>query len=853
MGLGSGNTISKVVVTLLITLGMLGAISFFSFNGYEEFTSALDKLYNEKDEVTLTENILGEIGELETRSRSYALTETPDDLELYVEKVKSTKAKIDTLYFESYGKSYHYEVDTLRHLFRQKVESFRGLMALKSRLSNNYLDQAALTVLTKTQKSINKDSVLVPKQEIKTTTVTRIETPDPPVEEEKESWLKSVFGKKEKEEILDVPVRSEVREETVVAYDSAYFGKVDTLITSVKSAIKAAEQARKYNSRVLTQTELDLVNRDYSIVEKLRTIIFKIRELETEDARIEKEETLATARGSFGSVIISAICGGVLAIALIYFVLRDILRSNRMQVELAIEKKKAEKLANVKEEFLANMSHEIRTPLNSILGFSEQMAGADMENEQRLKLQNIRSSGEHLLMLVNDILDYSKIESGKLRLEKIGFKVQTVLNESLATLEHLAVAKGIELRFDIDEDLKKMIIKGDPIRLKQILINLAGNGVKFTDHGFVKISANVKEKTDEYIDLQFKVEDTGKGIEASKISSIFESFDQEDNSISRKYGGTGLGLTICRKLVQLQDGAISVKSEVNEGSTFSVDLRYGHSTKEEYNGKFDPEHVEINLEGKSLLLIDDDSMNHILLKPSLQRWGLTFESAYNGEDGISKALKRSYDFILVDLQMPGKSGEEVIEELVADKGANEHANIILCTANAMVKSYKPELLKLVSATLLKPFKEYEVAALLGGLPAKTAEVEHVPEVGEKELYSLRNFKAYAGGDLDTLRQFLLSFIESNKESLEKLSQYLEEKDDGNVGDTAHKMKNTFGQLEAKAVMDQLEELEKLVDSSQPRKIVEERVEKTILFANEIFRLLEYDIKELEKEGHTSNP
>ncbi len=851
---GSENTISKVVVTLLITLGVLGAISYFSFLSYQEFSLAIEKLYNEKDEVTLTENILAEIGELETRSRAYALTETDENLDLYVDKVKGIKARIDSLYFQSYGKNYHREVDTLRDLFRQKVESFRGLMELKSRLSSRQLDRSALNVLTQTQRAINKDSILVPKQEITTTTVTRIETPEQkqPEEEEKGGWLKNIFSKKEPEK-KELPVRSEVREEKVVAYDSAYFVKVDTLITTVKSAIREAERARRYNTQVLTKTELELVNRDHIIVEKLRTIILKIKELESETVRAEKQETLSTARSSFSSVILFALCGGLLSMVLIYFVLRDIVKGNKMQRELAREKGKAERLAVVKEEFLANMSHEIRTPLNSILGFSEQMADDELEEGQKMRLQKIRSSGEHLLMLVNDILDYSKIESGKLRLEKIGFRLQVVVNESLATLEHLAGAKNIELRCEIDETLQDLTLRGDPIRLKQILINLAGNGVKFTENGYVKLSASPIHQQGDNILVEFCIEDTGKGIEPSKLDRIFEEFDQEDTSISRRYGGTGLGLAICKKLVQLQNGTISVESEVDEGSVFRVGLKYQITDKDEYSGKFDPEKVEINLDGRSLLLIDDDTMNHVLLKPSFQRWGLEFDSAYDGDEGLEKALTKAYDYILVDLQMPGKSGAYVIEELTRNEQLNPETTIILCTANAMVKSYKPDLMNLVDATLLKPFKEYEVAALLAGFSSGKNNAASLKESKYRMPYSLTNFRTYAGDDPEVLRQFLISFIDSNRENLRLLQQYFIAEDCANVGDTAHKMKNTFGQLEAYKVMEQLIELEKLVDCSQPKKLIEERVQKTVLRARELFEMLKEDIKKLETQGHTSNP
>ncbi len=837
----SGNTITKVIVILIITLGVLGAISFYSFQSYSEFTGAVDSLSEKSGDEGLSEKILADLSELEGHSRTYSLTNDPDDLSRYLEKAGMTQQDIDQLYVQSAGTNYRREVDTLRGLFKLKMRSFEELINVKKRGRYDKRTRDAIRLLSQTDSTILSDSLLMPKQEVITTTVTQ------PVskkksEEEKKSWLGRLFSSKDEKAKKD-SVRNQVTREKVISYDSSYFEKVDTLISSVKVALAEAEQMRQLQEARLTRQEKDLLAKDFRVIDKLRTIILKINQLERFNANRNKAEALNIARSSFRSVIIFALCGGLLAMLLVYLVINDILRERDLKNKLAVAKGEAERLANVKEEFLANMSHEIRTPLNSIIGFSEQLNETELEPAQKEKLQNVRRSSDHLLILVNDILDFSKIESGKLRLESIGFKVKDVIHDSLHTLSHQARNKGIELRSYIDPALKETILKGDPARLKQILINLAGNGVKFTDTGFVKISAYKEPLSTENYRLRFEVEDTGKGIDKNKQQSIFDDFSQEDNTIARKFGGTGLGLTISRKLVELQGGKIFVQSDPGEGAIFTFVLDYEPAETDEYSSKFNPEAVEIDLSGKSLLLIDDDTMNHILLKPAFERWNLDISSVYNGEEGLRQAAEKRYDYILVDLQMPGMGGWELIEKIRTEEGLNRDAKIVLCTANAMVKKAPENLMKMLDATLLKPFKEFEIATLLAGFAGQS---NHISGEGEtlKNVYSLTNFKTFANQDEALLMQFLESFIESNEESLDLLEDYFKKGDYARVGDTAHKMKNTFGQLEATAVMRHLIELEKLVDANQPKKLVQEHIRKTRSLSEEIFETLRAEISAL---------
>ncbi len=838
---GSGNTIAKVVVILILTLGVLGAISYFSFKSYREFTQAVDSLSQKSGEEGLSKKILADLGELEGYSRAYSLTNSENDFSRYLDKARKMQRDIDQLYIQSAGSNYRREVDTLRSLFKLKIRSFEEFITVKNSGRFDQPSRDALHLLAQTDSTFLADSLLLPRQEVVTTTVTEPIASKKP-KEEKKSWLGRIFSGKDDKNAKD-SIRNRVTQETVVSYDSTYFEKVDTLLSSVKTALARAERMRQRQEKELSQQEMELLKNDFRVIDKLRTVILKINQLERSNANEKKGRTLDIARSSFSSVIIFALCGGLLAMVLVYLVINDILRERNLKSKLAVAKGEAERLAHVKEEFLANMSHEIRTPLNSIIGFSEQLHETGLSELQKEKLENVRRSSDHLLILVNDILDFSKIESGKLRLESIGFRVQDVIKDSLHTLSHQAQNKGLELRQHIDPSLKKSLLKGDPARLKQILINLAGNGVKFTETGYVKISAYHEPMRDENYRVRFEVEDTGKGIEKDKQLTIFEDFSQEDNTISRKFGGTGLGLSISRKLIELQGGRIFVQSEPGEGAVFSFVLEYPPADTDEYNHKFNPENVDIDLGGKSLLLIDDDTMNHILLKPSFERWNLKLTSAYDGEEGLRMAAAQKFDFILLDLQMPGMSGWQVVENIRANEGPNQHSKIVLCTANAMVKKTSGAQTEQLDATLLKPFKEFEVATLLAGF----AGMENEDKQAESNTYTLNNFKTFANNDNALLTQFLESFIESNEESLKLLESYFKEGNYPKVGDTAHKMKNTFGQLEARAVMKHLMELEKLVDANQPRKLVEEHIRETRVLSEAIFESLWQEISSLRHQ------
>ena len=319
----------------------------------------------------------------------------------------------------------------------------------------------------------------------------------------------------------------------------------------------------------------------------------------------------------------------------------------------------AEVAVNAKQQFLSNMSHEIRTPMNAIIGFTKVLLKTEMTDKQIEYLSAIKVSGDALTVLINDILDLAKVDSGKMTFEQIPFKMETSVSAMLHLFEPKIQEKNLELIKIYDKNIPEVLI-GDPVRLHQIILNLISNAVKFTSEGKITVSVNVLSEDSDNVKIEFAISDTGIGISEEKIETIFEVFQQASSGTSRLYGGTGLGLAIVKQLVEPQGGSISVKSKLEEGTTFSFILSF-QKTEEKAFADLDLVKLDPEVKNIRVLVVEDIALNQLLMKTILNDFGFEFDVASNGKIAIEKLYHNTYDIILMDLQMPEMNGFEATE------------------------------------------------------------------------------------------------------------------------------------------------------------------------------------------------
>ena len=418
------------------------------------------------------------------------------------------------------------------------------------------------------------------------------------------------------------------------------------------------------------------------------------------------------------AISIGSIVGILLVLVLAFFVYRNYRQAKTANAIINAEKQRAdeqrdraERSEQFKQQFLANMSHEIRTPMNAVSGMTDLLLDKNPRPDQTNYLQVISHSSDILLHLINDILDLSKIEAGKLEMESVDFSLADTVRQVRETLAVRAEEKGLQIVTQISEDIPDVLI-GDPFRLTQILINLGSNAVKFTDRGSVEISANKTDGDDENVVLQLSVTDTGIGIPADKLRTIFESFTQVSSSDSRRYGGTGLGLSISRQLVELQGGTISVQSTEGRGTVFSFVITYKKGSAEALAARnTNDRHVDGNaLNGLRILLADDNENNRLVANDALRLKAEVFiDEAVNGEQAIQMLQQNNYDVILMDVQMPVMDGLEASRYIRSEMGAPKCSTPIIALTASMLRNDLDKCLSAGMSTYVpKPFKTWQL-------------------------------------------------------------------------------------------------------------------------------------------------
>ncbi len=505
----------------------------------------------------------------------------------------------------------------------------------------------------------------------------------------------------------------------------------------------------------------------------------------------------------------------------------DISQQKQLEVDLESALIKARKASESKELFLANMSHEIRTPLNGIIGMIRELNKEQLSIKQSGYLNSAEKASRHLQSIVNDILEITKIEAGQLILTFEHFAIQELLDDVVSILKPQADRKLLNFEFDLNNNVLEAFI-GDKVRIRQVLINLAGNAIKFTEKGSVQIKCFGLRKTSKKQELCFVVKDTGIGIEKKYLGNLFNKFQQEDSSISRKFGGTGLGLHITKQLVDLMNGSLKVESKKGVGTKVEVRIPLPIGTLSVVPSKEDSYSIDTAFEDKRILLVEDNEINRIVAMNALKALKVNILEVDNGQKAVEILKQQNFDLILMDIQMPVMSGLDATK--IIRKELKLKTPIIALSANAFKYEIEACLAVGMNDYVTKPFEEIDLWKVV----AKYLQLEQTEQLLDKNkpilndkknaLFSLVKLEEMSRGDVDFVKKLVGIFIQTIPESIDEIIKFYEDNDIDGISRTAHKIKPSVATMGVKSIEQEILDLEGFsnenYDSNNLKKCIE---------------------------------
>jgi signal transduction histidine kinase/CheY-like chemotaxis protein len=630
-------------------------------------------------------------------------------------------------------------------------------------------------------------------------------------------------------------------------------------------AMLQAEEERLLREQ--SAIELQLLGSDRELTVQIEQLIRKLESSEHIRQAARAAATVRQADEAASGIRKMIFIGLGLILVLLVLVLRDVEIAGKRRRELQEARNRAEKLARAKEEFLSTMSHEIRTPLTSVIGFSDKLAQTSLDSDQQRYVKAITGSSEHLLSVVNDVLDFTRVETGKLRLDQVPFRPAEIFSEVADALSWKAREKNLELKLFI-QPVSSLTLHGDPVRLRQVVFNLVGNAIKFTQKGSVDLTATFVEENEKAV-LIFKVSDTGPGIPADRLDAIFGEFEQASASTAGKFGGSGLGLAITKRIVEQQGGSIQVESHEGLGSVFTVRIPFAYGEQHAKESSYTEEIPAQQLAGLNILIAEDDPMIRELQVHSLENMGAKVFQAETGLQALDLLRENDIALILMDIQMPEMTGPEALR-VIRDRftGAKRDVPVIAMTANILQHDLNRWMEEGMNDYVTKPFREADLLEKIAKLlhrevktavqaPESVIQTEPVPSaaapVPEKgytysqprpeKLYDLSELIQSSQGSHEFVRKMINLFLTSAFASVNNLKFHLKQHNWEQLGKTAHRMIGSYRQLGMDYPAGMLKEIEDTSLGSRELGKAAWLVSETEKYSNEVFVLLK---KELEK-------
>lgn len=488
----------------------------------------------------------------------------------------------------------------------------------------------------------------------------------------------------------------------------------------------------------------------------------------------------------------------------------DFTDRKKLEFDLYEAREAAEQSARTKENFLANMSHEIRTPMNAILGMSRQLEKTSLDKDQRLYLQTVHTATDHLMVVINDILDMSKIHAGMLHLERIGFNMEGVIRHAVQVMMPRALEKKIDLTAHFEKGISPVLL-GDPHRLNQVLLNLLSNAIKFTEKGQVSVIGSIQEMGPGKQTIKVLVKDTGVGMDAAFLTTLFDKFAQEDTSVARKYGGTGLGMAITRQLVELMKGHITVSSVKGAGTEVSFTIPFSTGTVADLPDAPEKATSRQVLRDKKVLVVEDYEMNRLVVNTMLKQYGMHITEVEDGAQAIEQLTLHPFDLVLMDVQMPVMGGIEATEYI--RKQLHLNVPVIALTANAVKGESERCMNAGMNAYVSKPFEEEDLVSTMAAcLEENLPQKEHGQSLlslteDAIPLYSLEKLNKLGGGDTAFIQKMTELFLAQVPASVHSMQHALDAGDYDTMRALAHKLKPAIHNLDIHTLKEVVRDIE----------------------------------------------
>lgn len=670
-------------VALIVSFSIVGLIT---YNNLKKIKRLSGELYSPNKTMLDLRTLISELRNSENNVRLYNLYKNEDDLVAYANSVRLIDQYYDSLRLHQAGvSSSGLLLDSVQKLIRKKRIILNEQLTLRD-------NEGVVNELNRINKKLEKIALA---DTIKKNEIVKSSGP-----EKKKGVFRRLFQKE--------------NNEVIVVKDSIVPKKLNKqIIKEVESEVNKAKLKQFTLLEEVNKKEADLLAQDKELMNSLVALFNNLEQEQNQKLKSIACENIAQTNTTNSLIKVFGVLMVSILVMLGSFAIFHFYQARKLRQNLTNTAMEAKKLAKTRENFLSNMSHEMRTPLNSIIGFTEQVLQSKLDAYQREQIEHVNTSSLHLLDLVNNLLDKARIDAGKVTIENSDFNLHVLLKSASSILDVKAREKNIEFIKDlkIKED---MMINGDPVLLRQIIINILGNAIKFTHKGYVAMSVSLKGKVKGRNLIVINIKDTGIGIPKEKLNKIFNHFEQVDASINREYGGTGLGLSITKDVVDILGGEITVESEVGRGTEVNISLLYPDAKVKDsepmtVQGPMNTDH----LRSKSILVVDDEKFNRKLLSVILQKYDIEVWEAGSGKEALEILEERLPDLALVDINMAEMDGLKMVGNVrMKDDNRYKELPVIAVTADLTEEKREKYVASGFNDCLMKPFNEKNLISLI---------------------------------------------------------------------------------------------------------------------------------------------